>query len=99
MQLNCKVIKKVATPHFYINPSFSRLSPVFSKMFGTLQVAQFLERPTRPPSPHFFNKGVGGVPTIAYWVKMYAAKHNFVQNYPTKTISLILLSYILFLLD
>ena len=39
MQLNCKVIKKVATPppppHFYINTPFSRLSPLSSKIFGT----------------------------------------------------------------
>ena len=50
MQLNCKVIKKVATPRFYMNPPFSELSPLSSKLFGTpiLQVTQFLEGPTLP---------------------------------------------------
>ena len=43
MQLNCEVMKKVATPHFSINPPFSGLSPHSSKMFGTPlpQVTQF----------------------------------------------------------
>ena len=50
MQLNCKVIKKVATPHFYNNLPFPGLSPFSSKMFGTPpQVTQFLEGPTPPP--------------------------------------------------
>ena len=51
--------KKVATPHFYIKPRFSELSPLSSKFFGTPlpQVTQFLEGPTPPLA---FNKG-GGV--------------------------------------
>ena len=35
----------------------------------------------------------------AYSVKIYATKDNFVQNWPKKTIYLILLSYILFLIN
>ena len=31
--MNCKVIKKMATPQFYINPLFSGLSPLSSKIF------------------------------------------------------------------
>ena len=55
MQLNCKVIKKwqPPSPHFYINPPFSGLSSLFSKIFGTPQVTQFSEGPTLRP----FNKG------------------------------------------
>ena len=49
MQLNCKVIKnkKVATPHFYINPTFSGLSPLSRKFLvpPLPQVTQFLEGP------------------------------------------------------
>ena len=58
MQLNCKVIKKWQPPshRFYINPSFSGLSSLFSKIFGTPQVTQFSEGPTVHP----FNKGGGG---------------------------------------
>ena len=35
IELNCKVVKKVATPHFCINPPFSGLSPLSSKKFCT----------------------------------------------------------------
>ena len=43
----------MATPHFYINPDFSGLSPLSRKKFRTspLQVTQFLEGPTPPPPP------------------------------------------------
>ena len=65
MELNWKVVKKVATPHFYINPDFSGLSPLSRKKFRTppLQVTQFLEGPTpppRPPPPPLIRSG-GGV--------------------------------------
>ena len=41
IELNCKVIKKVATPHFYINPSpFSGLSPISTKKFCTLPMGR-----------------------------------------------------------
>ena len=44
IELNCKVVKKVATPHFYINPPFLGLSPLSSKNRRTPpQVTQFLE--------------------------------------------------------
>ena len=46
IELNCKIIKKVATPHFYINPPISSLSPLSWKKFRT---TQFLEGPTPPP--------------------------------------------------
>ena len=50
IELNCKVVKKVATPHLYINPPFSGLSPFSSKKFHTPppQVTQFLEGPAPP---------------------------------------------------
>ena len=35
MQLNCKVIKKWQTPHFYTNPPISGLYPLSSNIFGT----------------------------------------------------------------
>ena len=38
MQLNCKVVKKVATPHIYVTPPFSKLSPLSIKIFVTPQV-------------------------------------------------------------
>ena len=38
----------MATPHFCINPSFSGLSPLSSKIFGTPQMTQFFEGPTSP---------------------------------------------------
>ena len=57
IELNCKVVKKVATPHFYINPPFQVYSPFLAKNFVPLpQVTQFLEVPTPPP----FNKEGGG---------------------------------------
>ena len=47
MQLNIKVIKTWQPPDFYINPPFSGLSPLSSKIFGTPpQVTQFIEAPT-----------------------------------------------------
>ena len=63
LQWNCKGIKKVTTPPFLHQPSlpFLGLSPLSSKIFGTSQVTQFLDRPT--PSTPFsppFNKGGGG---------------------------------------
>ena len=49
MQLNCKVIKKVATPHFYINPShFQGYLPFLAKFWVPPPVAQFLEGPSHP---------------------------------------------------
>ena len=45
----------MATPHFYINPPFSGLSPFLAKNFVAPQVTQFLEGSTLP-----FNKGRGG---------------------------------------
>ena len=45
---DCKV-KKVATLSFLYDPPFSGLFPLSNKIFGTPQVAQFLEGPT--PSP------------------------------------------------
>ena len=36
IQLNCKVIKNLAIPHFYINLTFSGLSPLFRKAFSML---------------------------------------------------------------
>ena len=44
MRLNCKVIKKVAASHFYINPPFLGLSPFLAKIL-IAQVTQFLEGP------------------------------------------------------
>ena len=35
IERNCKVVKKVATPHFYINPPLSVLSPLSSKKIRT----------------------------------------------------------------
>ena len=54
MQLNCKVIKKWQPPYFYINPLFSGLFPLSSKIFGTPQVNQFLEGPTTAPPPTMY---------------------------------------------
>ena len=51
MQLNCKLIKKVATPHPTLlhQPTLFKVIPLSCKIFGTappLQVTQFLEGPT-----------------------------------------------------
>ena len=50
IELNCKVVKKVATPSISTStPPFSGLSPLSSKKFHTApspQVTQFLEGPT-----------------------------------------------------
>ena len=63
IELNRKVVKKVATPPppfpHQPPPSFSGLSSLSRKKFGTPQVTQFLGDATPPP----FNKG-GGVPTV-----------------------------------
>ena len=50
IELNCKVVKKVATPHFYINPHFQVYPPLLANNFVP-QVTQFQEGPT-PPLPH-----------------------------------------------
>ena len=53
--MNCKVIKKVATPPFlHEPPHFSGLSPFLAKIFDPLpqpQVTQILEGPTNSPPP------------------------------------------------
>ena len=55
IELNCKAVKKVATPHFYINPPFLGLSPLSSKNRRTpLKWLNFW----KVLSP--FNKGEGG---------------------------------------
>ena len=41
IKLNCKVVKKVATPHFYINPPFQFYPPFLAKNFVPPQVTQF----------------------------------------------------------
>ena len=48
-------------PHFYINPPFSRLSPLYSKMLYLVppQVTQFLKGPT-PTPPHLLLIRKGG---------------------------------------
>ena len=48
----------MAPIHFNIKPPFSELSPLSRKIFGTLQVTQFLEGPTSPAS--LIRGGVGG---------------------------------------
>ena len=58
--LNYKVVKKVATPHFYINPPpplFQVYPPFLEKNCIPPQVTQFLEGPTPPPP---FDKCVCG---------------------------------------
>ena len=59
MQLTGKVIKKWQHPHFYINPPppTSGLFPLFSKIFDTPQVTQFLEGPTPSPLPPLIGRG------------------------------------------
>ena len=59
MQLNCKVIKKVANPPFLHQPHFQGFSPFLAKFLVLPQVTHFLEGPAPP-----FNKG-GGVPTMS----------------------------------
>ena len=60
IELNCKVVKKVATPHFYINPPFSSLSLLSHKKIHTSQVIQFLKGPTPPPPPPLIRCRVWG---------------------------------------
>ena len=48
----------MAPIHFNIKPPFSELSLLSRKIFGTLQVTQFLEGPTSPAS--LIKGGVGG---------------------------------------
>ena len=62
IELNCKVIKKVASPHFYINPPFQVYTPFLAKKFvPPPQVTQFLEGPTPPLIE-------GGVPNMLYQI-------------------------------
>ena len=67
MWLNCKLIKKVVTPHFYINPPFSGLSPLSSKQFRIPPSDSIFGR-SYPPSPTSppFNKG--RVPTTKIYL-------------------------------
>ena len=45
IELNCKVVKTVVIPfHFYINPSFSGLSPLSSKTLHTPSSDSIFER-------------------------------------------------------
>ena len=65
MWLNCKVNKKVAAPHFYINPPFQVYPPFLAKNVEPPLVTQFLEGPTPPPPPAPLIRGMGGgVPTM-----------------------------------
>ena len=61
MQLNCKVIKKWQSPHFYINPPFLELFPVSSKIFGTFP--KWLNFGRSYPPPPLISGGAGG-PTM-----------------------------------
>ena len=55
-ELNCKVVKKVATPPFLHQPPFQVYPPFLAKNFiPSPQVTQFLEGPTPPPSPWYHN--------------------------------------------
>ena len=50
MQLNCKVIKKWQTPHFYIFfPFFRVIPPILEKFLVPTQVTQFFQGSTFPP--------------------------------------------------
>ena len=51
VELNCKVVKKVATPHFYINPPLFKFIPPFSqKKFIPPKWFNFWK--VLPPPPH-----------------------------------------------
>ena len=54
IELNCKVIKKVATPppHFYINPPFLGLSLLSSKKNCTATPSDSIFGRSYPPPPH-----------------------------------------------
>ena len=76
IELNCKVVKKVATLHFYINSPFSGLSPFSSKKFHT----------PHPPSdstfgisyPHpSFNMGGGGGGGLQQYLKFVTTTFNW----------------------
>ena len=54
MWLNCKVIKKVATPPFLHQP------PFLAKNFDPPQVTQFLEDPIPPPPSPSASFNIGG---------------------------------------
>ena len=59
IELNCKVVKKVATaPPFLHQPPLSRfITPFLAKKFVPLQVTKFLEGPTPPPAPLIRGRG------------------------------------------
>ena len=59
MQLNCKVIKKVANPPFLHQPHFQGFPPFLAKFLVLPQVTHFLEGPAPP-----LIRG-GGVPTMS----------------------------------
>ena len=60
----------MATPHFYVNPSFSELSPLFSKIFGTPKWLNFWN--VLPP----FNKG-GEVPTKQFFNRHFSTSFGW----------------------
>ena len=60
MQLNCKVIKKVANPPFLHQPHFQGFPPFLAKFLVLPQVTHFLEGPAPP-----LIRGGGGVPTMS----------------------------------
>ena len=68
IELNCKVVKKVATPHFYINPLplFKFIPPFLAKTVVPHQVIQFLEGPT-PPFDRSGARGGGEGAQLAKW--------------------------------
>ena len=60
MQLKCKEIKKVATPHFYINPSFQSYPPFLAKFLVPPKYLNFWKVLPNPLSlpPKLFNVNI-----------------------------------------
>ena len=82
IELNCKVIKKVATPHFYINPPpFQVYPPFLGKNVYPPQVTQFSEGPTPPPLIGRGRGGGRGDPTMESQCKLRQLRQHD-QNFP-----------------
>ena len=89
IELNCNVVKNVATPlpiSTSTPPTFSGLYPLSSKKFRTpFQVTQFMEGPTTP-SP--FNKGRFPTMTIQLLIRVITSNGTTTEQY-FKTLSLV----------
>ena len=98
VELNCKVVKKVATPHFYINPPLFKFIPPFSQKNSFPPSDSIFGRSY--PLPPTFNKvqvrggGFGGWgPTMWFGFCFWKWKHEIEKHLISDLIRRLILIY------